>query len=304
MAPDQEEADSSPFRSAAARARFLERYDRRAERWPVASESRLVETSLGRTFVRVSGPPEAPPLVLLHGIGSNSLTWDANVAALSGSFRVHAVDAIYDHGRSLPSAPARNKEDLLRWLDELFTGLAPAGGLHLVGLSYGGWLASQYALRFPNRVRKLVLLAPVFTVLPLSAAWIVRAVLCVLPFRWFTRSFMLWLLEDLARKGDDGRATVEAWAEDSFLAMRSFKPRRAVNPTVLTDEELQRLSTKTLYLVGENEKIYSAQAALERLGRVAPGLRTELIPGAGHDLTATQAALVNDRVLAFLRSEA
>ncbi|WP_309894679.1 hypothetical protein [Archangium sp.] len=64
------------------------------------SESRTVDTSLGRTFVRVSGPPEAPPLVLLHGIGSNSLTWDDNVAALAGSFQVHAVDAVYDHGRS------------------------------------------------------------------------------------------------------------------------------------------------------------------------------------------------------------
>jgi pimeloyl-ACP methyl ester carboxylesterase len=300
MAPRTAGVDFSPFRSEAARARFLERYDRRAERWPVPSESRSVETSLGRTYVRVSGPPEAPPLVLLHGIGSNSLTWDANVAALSGSFRVHAVDAVYDYGRSIPTAQARNRDDLVRWLDELFTGLGLEGGVNLVGLSYGGWLASQYALRFPERVRKLVLLAPVFTVLPLSAGWIFRAVLCVLPFRYFSRSFMFWLLEDLVRKGETGRATVEEWAEDSFVAMRSFKSRRTVNPTVLTDEELRSLGMPTLYLVGENEKIYSASAALQRLERVAPHIQTGLIPGAGHDFTATQAELVNDRVLAFL----
>jgi pimeloyl-ACP methyl ester carboxylesterase len=228
----------------------------------VPSESRTVETSLGQTYVRMSGPPDAPPLVLLHGIGSNSLTWDTNVAALSGSFRVHAVDAVYDHGRSIPTAQARNRDDLVRWLDELFTGLGLEGGVHLVGLSYGGWLASQYALRFPERVRRLVLLAPVFTVLPLSA---------------------------------------EEWAEDSFVTMRSFESRRTVNPTVLTDEELRSLAMPTLYLVGENEKIYSASAALQRLEQVAPRIQTGLIPGAGHDFTATQAELVNDRVLAFLR---
>ena len=301
MAPRTEGVDFSPFRSEAARTRFLARYDRRAQRWPVPSESRTVETSLGQTYVRVSGPPDAPPLVLLHGIGSNSLTWDTNVAALSGSFRVHAVDAVYDYGRSIPTAQARNRDDLVRWLDELFTGLGLEGGVHLVGLSYGGWLASQYALRFPERVRKLVLLAPVFTVLPLSAGWIFRAVLCVLPFRYFSRSFMSWLLEDLVRKGETGRATVEEWAEDSFVAMRSFKSRRTVNPTVLTDEELRSLAMPTLYLVGENEKIYSASAALQRLEQVSPRIQTGLIPGAGHDFTATQAELVNDRVLAFLR---
>ncbi len=103
--------DHHPFRSPAARARFLERYDRRAESWPVASEPAMIATSFGQTFVRVSGPAGAPPLVLLHGIGGSSLQWAANVAALSSGHRVFAVDHISDHGRSvsarLPGASTR-----------------------------------------------------------------------------------------------------------------------------------------------------------------------------------------------------
>lgn len=219
-----------PFRSAQARARFLARYDRRAADWPVAAESRRVDTSLGQTFVRVSGPADAPPLVLLHGAGGSSLQWAANVGAFARHFRVFAVDMLYDNGRSVHARLARSPEELTAWLDELFDGLGLSEGIHLAGLSYGGWLASQYALHFPGRLRTLILLAPVFTVLPLSLGWIARAVLCLIPLRWFTRSFMLWLLADLAQKGDEGvryfcRAISERFAlpdrnSDGFLSSK------------------------------------------------------------------------------------
>ena len=58
-----------PFRSAEAKEEYLALYDRRIKRWPVASETRMIETSHGHTFVRISGPVDAPPLVLLHGAG-------------------------------------------------------------------------------------------------------------------------------------------------------------------------------------------------------------------------------------------
>ncbi len=56
-----------------------------------------------------------------------------------------------------------------------------------------------------------------------------------------------------------------------------------------------------LYLVGENEKIYSAQEAVQRLNKVAPHIKTEVIPNAGHDLTIVQAEMVNRKVLEFLK---
>ena len=55
-----------------------------------------------------------------------------------------------------------------------------------------------------------------------------------------------------------------------------------------------------LFLVGEHEKIYSPRAAVRRLERVAPGVRAEIVPGAGHDLTFVQPGLVAARVLEFL----
>lgn len=290
-----------PFRSPEARERYLALYSERAKKWPVVSESRMADTSYGQTFVRISGPIGAPPLVLLHGAGGNSLQWIPNIKALSGSFRTYAVDNIYDFGRSVYTRPLESPNDFVNWLDELFNALELGDDINLVGLSYGGWIASQYALGFPTRLRKTVLLAPVATVLALSLKWIVRAVLCALPHRYFTRSFLYWLLKDLALKDDAGRMLIEEHAEESYLALRSFKTKRMVNPTVLTDKELQSITVPMLYLVGENEKICSAEKAAERLREVAPQIRSEVIAHAGHDLTIVQAQTVNTKVLGFLK---
>lgn len=289
-----------PFRSEKAKAEYLALYDKRASSWPVPSECKMVNTSYGQTFVRISGPVGAPPLVLLHGGGANSLHWTPNIEALSKTYRVFAIDCIYDYGRSISSQPVRNIDDLLEWLNETFNALELGDHINLMGLSYGGWLAGQYALRFPERLDKVVLLAPAGTVLPLRVTWISRAILCTLPFRLFTRSFMCWILEDLANRDEEGRTMVEEWADFTYKAMRSFTPRNMVFPTVLSDGELQGIKVPMLFLVGEHEKMYSAQKAVDRLHRVAPRIEAEIILHAGHDLTIVQAALVHSRVLAFL----
>jgi pimeloyl-ACP methyl ester carboxylesterase len=62
----------------------------------------------------------------------------------------------------------------------------------------------------------------------------------------------------------------------------------------------QGFGVPCLFLVGANEKIYSAEAAVRRLNRVAPQAKAEIIPGAGHDLTIVNPDLVTRKVLEFL----
>ena len=76
-----------------------------------------------------------------------------------------------------------------------------------------------------------------------------------------------------------------------------------VSPTVLTDEELNALKMPVLFMIGENEKICSAEEAVARLKKVAPHIKAEIIPGAGHDLPASQAELVNQKILDFLEKQ-
>ena len=109
------------------------------------------------------------------------------------------------------------------------------------------------------------------------------------------------MMEDWAEKNEANSLFMEDWTESIYLGARRFKPKMLVSPTVLTDNEWQNLKMSTLYIVGENEKIYSARQALSRLNRVAPHIKTKLIPAAGHDLIVVQAEMVNRIVIEFLK---
>lgn len=264
------------------------------------SETRLIETPSGQTFVRISGESTSPPLVLLPGSLATSLSWIPNIAALSSRFRTYALDSIYDFGLSVRRKKIKNREDIITWLDEVLTTLIPLEPFNLMGLSYGGWLASQYALRFPERLHKLVLLAPAMTVLPVSFQLIFRALLTRIPFKGFHRQFYYWLLRDAVQSGKSGQAFVDEAIKDWEIAERCFSPMPMIPATILNDETWQSFKTPTLFMVGENEKMYPAQKAVSRLNLVAPQIKTEIISQAGHDLTFAQADVVNGRILDFL----
>jgi pimeloyl-ACP methyl ester carboxylesterase len=287
-----------PFKSNDSKEKYLRLYDQMAKNWPVNSESARIDTSYGKTFVRISGPVDAPPLVLLHGMGSNSLMWLLSIEALSKDYRTYAIDDIYGNGRSIYTKAINDSDDFVKWLDELFNALKLENNINLIGMSYGGWQASQYALHFQHRLKKIILLAPAATVLPVSVEFGIRALFTLLPVRYFTKSLMNWVMEDLAKKDKE---TMERVVEGLFMASKCFKSKRSPNPTVLDDSELKSIRVPLLYLVGENEKIYSAPKAIERLNNVAPQIKTEVIPNAGHDLISVQAEMVNGKVLEFLK---
>jgi hypothetical protein len=75
---------SSLIRSPSGQQAFHAAYHAALARWPVPHESVFVDTRFGRTHVVVSGPENAPPLVLLHGATLTATQWVPNVEALSG----------------------------------------------------------------------------------------------------------------------------------------------------------------------------------------------------------------------------
>ncbi|MBI4926769.1 MAG: alpha/beta hydrolase [Anaerolineae bacterium] len=286
-----------PFRSELAKKEYLTFYDQRALGWNVPSETKMVDTSFGQTFVRISGLNNTSPLVLLPASVFNSLMWIPNIADLSQKYRTYAIDNIYDCGRSIYTQTLSSPEDLVGWLDELFTALELDDRINLMGLSYGSWLAHQYALRFPKRLRKLVLLAHP-TIVPMNPTFILRLMLSFVSPRFF-RNFVYWLFLDTARY-EHSKSVVESVYEDMRLAGKCFKPKAIINPTAIKDSEISNFQLPTLFLVGENEKTFSPQKAIQRLNKIAPQIKTKMIPQAGHDLNFAQANLVNREVLEFL----
>ena len=241
------------------------------------------------------------PLVLLHGHSENGLNWLPNIEDLSQDYRTYAIDIISDPGRSIYTKTIKSADDYTTWLDQLFDGLGLEGQINLIGLSYGGWLTSQYALRFPLRLNKIVLMAPV-GIGPHSLKFLIPAIPLGLLrnktlFKWLTH----WMFEDFIRLNENGEDSFNDWFEFIYLGMKSHKPQSLVFANVLTDAELKHLPKQTLFLTGENEIVYSVPNTLKRLREVVPDIEIKVIKNAGHDLPFAQPQQTNRAILDFLK---
>ena len=106
------------------------------------------------TYYEEAGRGE--PLVLIRGLGSDLQAWALQVPALAKHFRVITYDNRGAGRTSAPDKPytiAGMADDLAALLDEL--SLAKAS---VLGYSMGGMVAQEFALKYPNKLEKLILL--------------------------------------------------------------------------------------------------------------------------------------------------
>ena len=293
-----------PFRSEQARERYLADYDSRAARWPLQSESSLIRTAHGDTYVRVLGPAGGPPLVMLTGVWIHSQQWPVPlIEALSREFRTYLPDNIYDFGRSVSARPGGTAADHNAWLDGLFDALGVSGNVNLFGISRGAWITAEYVLHAPERLVKAVWMSPALVVCRPSwrnAANGPRSLAAMAKPSKRTLSAMLrWLMPELAARDSD---CFEDEVEAMLLGLQCYAhPTNVTGPRVFSPAEFGRIKLPVLYLAGEDEKMCSPKTAVRRLTRVAPRTETAVLPGGGHDLIDLEPQAVAERVLAFLR---
>jgi len=289
-----------PFKSKQGEAEFLAAYDAMMAYFPTPFESMDIPGIYGCTHMVMSGPKDAPALVLLHG-GRASLTmWAANIADLSREHRVYAVDIIGQPGKSIANAKFQKRDDLIPWFSELLDALTISKP-NLVGQSYGGWFTLAYALRRPERVNKIALISPAACFQPLSFQHALKgARMFFFPSRAAMRSFKLWETYLPNIQDPQNRALFETKLEQLYLGFKYYRCQGEANPNTFSDQELRSLKTPTLLLIGEQEVIYDPVASIERARRLIPNIETRLIPEASHDLAYFQAKTVNEIILAFL----
>lgn len=256
-------------------------------RWPVANEHVRVPTREGETFVVACGPPDAPPLLLLHGSGTNTAMWMGDVAAWAEHFRVYAVDMIGEPGLSAPSRPPLDSDAYALWLDDVLRELGVTR-VSIVGASLGGWLALDYATRRPNRVARLALLCP-GGIGKLKMGWLFKAIL-LRPFgRWGLRRTMKMVA------GFEPRQS-QVFFDYLMLTFTQFRPRRERLP-VFSDEALRSLTAPLLVIVGGRDAMLDSQDTARRVRELVPRATVNLLPDVAHAILGQTAP-----VLTFLRS--
>ena len=274
--------------ATAAGCRAVEqRYSEILRLWPVPSEWLSVHTREGETFVVACGPPDAPPLLLLHGSAANSAMWMGDVASWAQDFRIYAVDLVGEPGLSAPSRPPLASEAYALWLDDVLRELdVPQASI--VGVSLGGWLALDYAIRRPGRVDRLALLCP--SGIGRQKWGVLVAALLLMPFgRWGLRTTMR-LVAGGALPADTPHA--QELADYLMLIHTHFRPRRERLP-IFDDDALGRLDMPVLAIVGGRDLMLDSFGTRRRLERAVPHATVRLLPDAGHVLIGQSSVILD-----------
>jgi pimeloyl-ACP methyl ester carboxylesterase len=247
----------------------------------------------GRRFrYRIAG--KGPLVVLLHGIGGSSATWETILPRLEARHTVIAPDLL-GHGESAKppgdyslGAYANQIRDLLEALGQ--------GPCTMVGHSLGGGVAMQFVYQFPERCDRLVLVSSGGLGREVHA--ILRA--AVLPgagifLPWLASVAALGigvLIKAMAKLGlKESAALGEAWR--NFVSLENPEARRVFLQTVrgVIDVGGQHVSAEdklylseglpTMIVWGERDPLIPVAHAL-RAHKLISGSRLEIFPRAGH----------------------
>jgi pimeloyl-ACP methyl ester carboxylesterase len=273
----------SMFRSPEAAASIAAWFDRFRAKLTVPTESRTVATRFGDTHVLVGGPVDAPPVVILHGALASSAHLLVELAPLLERFRVYAVDVI---GQSVKSADARiavDNDDYGRWLEEVMDGLALPRA-RVLGVSWGGFVATRLAVVAPQRIEQLVLLVPAGMVS--GSAWkgLTKIGIPLMLYRMFPseKRLQAFVKNLVTTEGDD-------WTPYLGDAFRSYRMDMRI-PALAKVDELARLTAPVLVLAADQDISFPGSVLIDRARELFPTLASaELLEGCRHSPPTTDA---------------
>lgn len=281
------------FKSEAGSRLFMEAYERVMKNWPVPYESLEFQTEFGACQVIASGPKQGEPVLMFHGMTCNSALWYPTIEALSG-FRIYCVDTPGDFGKSKAVKKIQTPEDAARWMNQLLDVMGLEKAI-FIGHSMGGWFCSNFAVAHPERIKQLLLLAPVASFLPAPFVKLLFKVYLALLFPNPTRISRAW--DWFCAKG----YSLPPHVMDMIIAAYSHgKSQLPVVPRVIEKEAWEKLDSPVLFMVGDEEKLYDAEQVKQQVKHVLPESTVYIVQDAGHCLMLEQREYVNRAIRQFL----
>ena len=249
----------------------------------------FTKLSDGVTHYQWHGPVKGPVLVMVHGLSTPSWVFDGLVPGLAHmGFRVLTYD-LYGRGYSDRPRTPQTRHFFIRQLRELLEDQKVGEEFSLFGYSMGGAIATIFAAEEPDRVDRLILLAPVgmeYTPGPILA----RARVLGHTGAWLWGLLGAWMLQ----RGATADARRSIAIENLPAKMRYETGLRGSLPAILSAErhllgevleeehrELARMYVAVVSIWGEEDSVIPLGA----VGKLAEWNRDAykfVIPGAGH----------------------
>lgn len=285
------EEKTSIYFTPQVRTKMMAIYDAKLAQWPTPYETMYVDTAYGKVHVIISGPEEAPPILLLNAGQMAGWSWMTNVGALNEHYRTYAIDTIGEPGKSELSNINNFPQNGAEWSDLLveITHELGAERTYVVGASNGGFLALNYAIHYPERIEKMALLGSM-GLTPSTNENIMRITFSqMFPLKWVQNNTMRWSF------GDDPEllSQLDEWFRLVFQTAPQQSP-----PITMKAEELQQVGVPTLAVLGTEDHLMGNLGKVRELASNVPEIEIVEIK-ASHLMGMEEPEKCNQLILEF-----
>jgi non-heme chloroperoxidase len=277
---------------------------------PSVRTAEPVKVTVGKIHLHYTEQGQGEPVILLHGGQGDYRAWQPQLAALAPHYRVITYSRRYHYPNRNPLTDASHSalvdaDDLARLIETL-----KLGRVHLVGTSYGAFIALAYAIKHSDSVRSMVLAEP-----PVHQ-WVADTARGAVLFRELVESVYEPAKRAFAAGDDTGAMGIFIDRFDGPGAFEQLPPerRRSIMENVrffkaltmssdpfphLLKEEVRQLPMPVLVVRGaDTDELH--RLVTEELARLAPDATEVTIAKAGHGSPRQNPEAFNAAVLEFL----
>jgi pimeloyl-ACP methyl ester carboxylesterase len=246
-----------------------------------------------------------PNLVLIEGIGYSTWMWYRQFPCFSHHFQTLIYDNRGVGNSDMPPGPynhEQNADDLAGLLDYLGWERT-----HVLGVSMGGFIAQEFAIKYPERVDKLVLACTAFggpnmVPLPLEAIRALTPDMTVPPRERFKRSMPVAFADrSWPNEHREEFEQILDWRCEHVQPPEAALAQMQAGLTFNAEQRLSHVPAPTLIIAGAKDAVLPTRNA-ELLADQIPNARLDIIPDAGHLVFIEQADRFNEDVVEFLTS--
>ncbi|KAK1423757.1 hypothetical protein QVD17_19065 [Tagetes erecta] len=266
-------------------------------------------TTIIHCWIPKTHKPNKPNLLLIHGFGANAM-WQYNdfISPLMSNFNLYIPDLLF-FGNSHTTRPERTEQFQAECVMGALETLGVVGKVHVMGMSYGGFVAYSMAVQYPERVEKVV---------------IVCSGVC---FEETDMDKGLLSVKSI----DDATSILLAQTPDKLkelMRMAFFKPPKSVPSCFLNDfidvmntehvqergeliaalykgrklSNLPKISQPTLIIWGEHDQIFPLELGHRLKGHLGENAQLVILKNAGHAINEEKPKELYKNMKSFLIS--
>ncbi|MBD3254523.1 MAG: alpha/beta fold hydrolase [Candidatus Lokiarchaeota archaeon] len=247
---------------------------------------------------------EGKPLVLICGLGSQLTSWNFLIPFLKEKMKVIALDNRGTGKSSRPNYPYR-MELFVQDIYKLLQHLEITEKIHLCGISMGGMIAQNFTLKYPKKVKTLILIAT-------SANYDAKPIIesqKLMDNMTIEQKFQTRIPAQYGRKFRKilkGNKELYEILRDQFIedatTLQDFINQGVATSAHDTRNDLNRINQPTLIVVGDKDRIIPGLNHSKFLHKNISNSTLKIIKGGGHSLQIDSSKELREIMWDFLKT--